>query len=137
MTSYGSLCRSSGLSKLALRLARPALSDNGLRQLASQRRCLSSIPPRPAERKSTSAIVSLQNQTKAQTDSSPAKETSSPKTEVTRPIVRTSPVALTYTGGATMPITTQLKIVTPQEGLPIGTWPVYRLMVRFGVIHIR
>lgn len=41
-----------------------------------------------------------------------------------------SPSSLTYTGGATIPITSKLHIVTPQEDTPRGIWPVYRLMVR-------
>jgi hypothetical protein len=37
---------------------------------------------------------------------------------------------LTYTGGASMPVTSKLHIVTPQEDTPSGIWPVFRLMVR-------
>jgi hypothetical protein len=37
---------------------------------------------------------------------------------------------LTYTGGASMPVTSKLHIVTPQEDIPRGIWPVFRLMVR-------
>jgi hypothetical protein len=37
---------------------------------------------------------------------------------------------LTYTGGASMPVTTKLHIVTPEEDTPRGKWPVFRLMVR-------
>ena len=40
-----------------------------------------------------------------------------------------SPSELTYTGGATMPVTSDLHIVTPQEDVPRGIWPVYRIMV--------
>jgi hypothetical protein len=41
-----------------------------------------------------------------------------------------SPSELTYTGNATMPITTRLHIVTPDEDTPRGRcWPVFRLMV--------
>jgi hypothetical protein len=40
-----------------------------------------------------------------------------------------SPSELTYTGNATMPITTRLHIVTPDEDTPRGVWPVFRLMV--------
>ena len=42
---------------------------------------------------------------------------------------RSSPAELTYTGNATMPITTKLHIVTPEEDTPSGVWPVFRLMV--------
>jgi hypothetical protein len=38
---------------------------------------------------------------------------------------------LTYTGNATMPITSHLHIVTPEEDTPRGVWPVFRLMVSF------
>jgi hypothetical protein len=44
----------------------------------------------------------------------------------------TSPSELTYTGNVTMPITSRLHIVTPQEDTPRGVWPVFRLMVSFG-----
>jgi hypothetical protein len=44
----------------------------------------------------------------------------------------TSPSELTYTGNTTMPITSRLHIVTPQEDTPRGVWPVFRLMVSFG-----
>jgi hypothetical protein len=40
-----------------------------------------------------------------------------------------SPSELTYTGNATMPITTRLHIVTPGEDTPRGVWPIFRLMV--------
>jgi len=49
------------------------------------------------------------------------------------PFETSSPSSITYTGNATMPITTKLHIVTPREDdLPTGVWPVFRLMVRFG-----
>ena len=41
-----------------------------------------------------------------------------------------SPSELTYTGGITIPITSFLHIVTPQEDAPSGIWPIFRLMVR-------
>jgi hypothetical protein len=43
---------------------------------------------------------------------------------------RSPPMTLTFTGGATIPVTTTLKIVTPGEDIPRGIWPVFRLMVR-------
>lgn len=39
-----------------------------------------------------------------------------------------SPSELHYTGNATMPLTTVLHIVKPQEDVPRGIWPVFRLM---------
>lgn len=41
-----------------------------------------------------------------------------------------SPSELVYTGNHRMPITSTLHIVTPEEDVPRGTWPVFRLMVR-------
>jgi len=38
--------------------------------------------------------------------------------------------SLTYTGNATMPVTTKLHLVTADEDTPSGVWPVFRLMVR-------
>lgn len=40
------------------------------------------------------------------------------------------PQTLTYVEGATMPITSRLHLVTPDEDIPRGIWPVFRLMVR-------
>jgi hypothetical protein len=45
-------------------------------------------------------------------------------------IPKASPSELTYTGGATIPITSFLHIVTPGEDAPSGIWPIFRLMVR-------
>ena len=41
-----------------------------------------------------------------------------------------SPSALTYTGNHTMPVTSHLHIVTPEEDTPSGAWPIFRIMVR-------
>ena len=41
-----------------------------------------------------------------------------------------SPSALTYTGNHTIPVTSHLHIVTPEEDTPCGTWPIFRIMVR-------
>ena len=41
-----------------------------------------------------------------------------------------SPASLRYTGDAIVPITSVLHIVKPQEDVPRGIWPVFRLMVR-------
>ena len=40
-----------------------------------------------------------------------------------------SPSDVTYTGGATMPITSTLRIIEPNHDTPLGTWPIFRLMV--------
>jgi hypothetical protein len=40
-----------------------------------------------------------------------------------------SPAILSYVSGVEMPITSTLHITTPQEDIPSGTWPVFRLMV--------
>jgi hypothetical protein len=40
-----------------------------------------------------------------------------------------SPTELTYTGDMTIPITTELRIITPEEDAPSGVWPIFRLMV--------
>lgn len=42
----------------------------------------------------------------------------------------TSPSSVTYTDGATMPLTSTLKIFTKEQLPTGGTWPVFRLMVR-------
>lgn len=132
MTSYGSLCRGRALSKLSFsavgrRLARPAVA-RGVQQMATgSMRALSSVPPRHTEATSTQRVI-LQTQTSSNQPKEAAKAPAE-SLESSSHQMRTSPVTLTYTGGATMPVTTQLKIVTPEEDPPRGIWPVYRLMV--------
>jgi hypothetical protein len=46
-----------------------------------------------------------------------------------------SPSELTYTGGVTIPITSFLHVITPEEDTPSGTWPIFRLMVRSNLAH--
>lgn len=43
---------------------------------------------------------------------------------------KVSPSTLTYTGNQTIPVTSHLHIVTPDEDTPRGTWPIFRIMVR-------
>lgn len=47
--------------------------------------------------------------------------------------IDSSPSHITYTGGATMPLTSHLKIITSEDDTPRGVWPVYRIMVRSAV----
>jgi hypothetical protein len=43
-----------------------------------------------------------------------------------------SPSELTFAGDATIPITSRLHIVKPgEDDVPAGTWPLFRLMVRY------
>lgn len=42
-----------------------------------------------------------------------------------------SPSFLSYVSGVEMPITSTLHITTPGEDVPSGTWPVFRIMVRW------
>ena len=37
-----------------------------------------------------------------------------------------------YVGNDGMPVTTELKIVLPEDDVPRGTWPVFRMMVSEG-----
>ena len=39
-----------------------------------------------------------------------------------------------YVGNDSMPVTTELKIVLPEDDVPRGTWPVFRMMVRVLVV---
>ena len=39
---------------------------------------------------------------------------------------------ISYVGNDSMPITTELKIVLPEDDVPRGTWPVFRMMVSEG-----
>jgi hypothetical protein len=39
------------------------------------------------------------------------------------------PSALSYIDGVEMPITSKLRITTPEEDIPSGIWPVYRILV--------
>ena len=36
---------------------------------------------------------------------------------------------ISYVGNISMPIMTELKIVMPEDDVPRGTWPVFRMMV--------
>jgi hypothetical protein len=42
---------------------------------------------------------------------------------------QTSPSHLVFTGEETMPVTSTLHIVTPEEDTPRGVWPIFRIMV--------
>jgi len=46
-----------------------------------------------------------------------------------------SPAILSYVSGVEMPITSTLHITTPQEDIPSGTWPVFRLMDENGTLR--
>ena len=41
----------------------------------------------------------------------------------------TSPFELSFTGNTTIPVTSRLHIVTPEEDTPKGVWPIFRIMV--------
>eukprot|EP00523_Entomoneis_sp_CCMP467_P002801 CAMPEP_0168762994 /NCGR_PEP_ID=MMETSP0724-20121128/24131_1 /TAXON_ID=265536 /ORGANISM="Amphiprora sp., Strain CCMP467" /LENGTH=578 /DNA_ID=CAMNT_0008812177 /DNA_START=122 /DNA_END=1858 /DNA_ORIENTATION=+ len=49
--------------------------------------------------------------------------------------VTLQPNAMEYTGGATMPITSSLHLVTPEEDTPRGVWPVHRMMDESGTFR--
>jgi hypothetical protein len=40
-----------------------------------------------------------------------------------------SPSELTFTGDMSIPVTSKLHIVTPEEDTPRGVWPIFRIMV--------
>jgi hypothetical protein len=40
-----------------------------------------------------------------------------------------SPSELTFTGDTSIPVTSKLHIVTPEEDTPRGVWPIFRIMV--------
>ena len=42
---------------------------------------------------------------------------------------------LQYAGNAKLPITSELKIVMPEDDTPRGIWPVFRMMVRILYMH--
>lgn len=41
-----------------------------------------------------------------------------------------SPKAIQYAGQKVIPIVDTLRLITPQDDVPSGVWPVFRLMVR-------
>ena len=43
---------------------------------------------------------------------------------------------LSYVGSQKLPITSELKIVTPEEDVPRGIWPVFRMMVRIRTLFV-
>lgn len=40
-----------------------------------------------------------------------------------------TPESITFTGNNTIPVTSKLHLVTPEEDTPSGKWPIFRLMV--------
>lgn len=52
------------------------------------------------------------------------------KNEMAEPM----PNHISYAGNVKIPITSQLKIVLPEEDAPSGIWPVFRIMVRIWCI---
>jgi hypothetical protein len=46
------------------------------------------------------------------------------------PKEKVSPTELMYSGGAVMPVTSVMHLVTPQDDTPRGIWPIFRVMVR-------
>jgi hypothetical protein len=115
-------------------------------QSSSRSRCLSSARPLPTIdeitesewRKEAKALKKASSQSPSTPGSPNAKFSSTSPAEVTdltdsdnndeSSYVSTN--TLTYTGGASMPVTSKLHIVTPQDDTPRGIWPVFRLMVR-------
>ena len=124
MTSFGSVSRCRSLSVWAQRLgSRHALNRIIVTGVAI--RGLSSIPPRLAEKPVKGAFFRTKDNETRKLDGKETLESS--KSSIAS--LRTSPVSLSFTGGATIPVTSQLKIVTPQEDPPRGIWPIFRLMV--------
>jgi hypothetical protein len=109
----------------------------------SSSRCLSSARPLPTIdeitesewQKEVKALKKASSQSLPTPGSTNAKFSSTSPAEVTDvtdndEFSYVSTNTLTYTGGASMPVTSKLHIVTPQEDTPSGIWPVFRLMVR-------
>lgn len=44
-------------------------------------------------------------------------------------LAQTSPSELTFAGDTSIPVTSRLHIVTPEEDAPRGIWPIFRIMV--------
>lgn len=133
MASYGSLCRSRSVA--LLRFSRPAIRGDLFPRQGF--RNLSSLNPHRVGETSKKEVSSPRTTTQQQqqqqanlkeelTNAQQPEESLPPSTSS---VMRLSPKSLTFTGGAVMPVTTELKIVTPQEDAPRGVWPVYRLMV--------
>jgi hypothetical protein len=116
-------------------------------QSSSRSRCLSSARPLPTIdditesewQKEVKALKKASSQSPPTPGSPNAKFSSTSPAEVTDltdsdnsddESSYVSTKTLTYTGGASMPVTSKLHIVTPQEDTPQGIWPVFRLMVR-------
>jgi hypothetical protein len=109
----------------------------------SSSRCLSSARPLPAEEEMIESEWREKVKAyKKASSQSPATATGSPNAEFSMTSLAevtdltdndsqdyTSTNTLTYTGNASMPVTSNLHIVTPQEDTPQGIWPVFRLMV--------
>jgi 2-oxoisovalerate dehydrogenase E1 component alpha subunit len=67
----------------------------------------------------------------------PLKKKESLNNKLLTPIVpkEALPDHISYVGSAKMPITSSLKIVTPEDDTPRGVWPVFRMMDENGVLR--
>lgn len=61
----------------------------------------------------------------------PLKRIKKSETKLTPPVKEAMPTHISYVGNSEMPITSSLKIVTPQDDTPRGIWPVFRMMVSY------
>lgn len=104
-------------------------------QMASFERSMSTVPLHLA-RANNGMVNVLVKSTKVPRPATivPAKkskqnnETLTPCSTVQREAM---PSHISYVGNEKMPITSNLKIVTPKDDTPRGIWPVFRMMVSF------
>lgn len=132
-----SLCRHGGLSRavmihrLWLRNS-PSLRIQVIRSLSTvvPHRIQSSLPPPQGHQRTKTNEKLCKKVVDSRHDASPDQKVSSPSPTISSIRTAHMPMSLTFTGDTTLPITSHMHIVTPNEDPPSGLRPVYRLMVR-------
>jgi hypothetical protein len=102
-----------------------ANSNGAQRVLKRQAIKIQSPPVIDIKNQVTASTIERKFQQETATTSSRKTE----KEEETTSSAFVSPKQLTYTGNATIPITSHLHLVQPGEDTPHGIWPVFRIMV--------
>jgi len=97
---------------------------NGTIKLSSKKRAAKSSATKHGQRRARVATTSKE---KEQIEKSDVRDNYINQ-EHTDGEAHVSPAHLMYTGGTTMPLTSHLKIIEPGHDLPIGIWPVFRIM---------
>jgi hypothetical protein len=117
----------------SLKRLTPRTASSGIFSIenASQERSMSTVPLH-LSRANNGMVNVLVKSTKVPRPATivPVKKSKKIETLTSRPVQREAmPSHISYVGNEKMPITSNLKIVTPNDDTPRGIWPVFRMMV--------